>query len=295
MNNFFIKKILHYFYQNDIEVKTDPESLFLRKKIFILLNENNQIFLKLNINNFLESYIKIYNLYFELDKSTTKEKIENTILDIRQLNNILNNTIHRNDLGFYNIYKYPDILNNNEFNNINYIIDNKISFLYDFNKRTPFNFYINNNINHNISHNKDIFLNAIENVIKENNNNIIDSLELKDYMRTRKSNKNIIQKKRAYKINKKNMFKVITKISRYRGVSKNKSKWQAYIRINKKNTYLGSYKNEKIAAQIYDIMSLNKKGLKAKTNFKYSHELIKKIYKTNLDIDDLYKISKQLN
>ena len=101
-----------------------------------------------------------------------------------------------------------------------------------------------------------------------------------------------IRNKKNNKI-KRNIFKVITKISRYRGVSKNRKKWQVYIRIHNKNTYLGTYKSEKLAAIVYDLMSIKKKGINAKTNFKYTKRQIQKIFKLELDINNLFEIASQ--
>lgn len=40
--------------------------------------------------------------------------------------------------------------------------------------------------------------------------------------------------------------------SKYRGVSKNKSKWQMMIMINQKKVYIGAIQNELDAAKYYD-------------------------------------------
>ena len=50
--------------------------------------------------------------------------------------------------------------------------------------------------------------------------------------------------------------------SEFRGVSKNGGKWQAFIRYNKRKTYLGSFRNPLKAARLYDIFSLLNRGLK---------------------------------
>ena len=89
---------------------------------------------------------------------------------------------------------------------------------------------------------------------------------------------------------KKYKLKVIKRFSRYRGVCKNRKKWQVYIMINKKNTYLGSYRSEKMAAKIYDLFAIKKNGINAKTNFRYNNILINKITKLNINIYDLIKL-----
>ena len=53
-------------------------------------------------------------------------------------------------------------------------------------------------------------------------------------------------------------------MSKYKSVSKNKKKCQIYIFIQGKNTYLGTYILEKIAAKIYDFMALKKMVIKLK-------------------------------
>ena len=52
---------------------------------------------------------------------------------------------------------------------------------------------------------------------------------------------------------------------------------------NKGKSYVGSYSSEEFAAKIYDILAIKLRGIKARTNFKYTYEQIKKI--VNLDFD----------
>ena len=65
--------------------------------------------------------------------------------------------------------------------------------------------------------------------------------------------------------------------SRYRGVSRNGNQWQVLIMVNKKKRYVGSYSNEEEAARAYDKVALQNHGNKAKTNFDYNEEEVKKI------------------
>lgn len=58
--------------------------------------------------------------------------------------------------------------------------------------------------------------------------------------------------------------------SQFRGVSKNKFKWQMMIMINQRKVYLGAIKTENIAARFYDYIAILSQGLNAKTNFSYS-------------------------
>ena len=60
--------------------------------------------------------------------------------------------------------------------------------------------------------------------------------------------------------------------SQYRGVSKNKAKWQVMIMGNFKKMYFGAIKSEKEAALFYDKLAIVSHGIKAKTNFDYSRQ-----------------------
>jgi hypothetical protein len=50
--------------------------------------------------------------------------------------------------------------------------------------------------------------------------------------------------------------------------------------VNKRKRYVGSFSDEEEAARIYDKVSLQNHGCKAKTNFLYSEEEIKNIIKS---------------
>ena len=85
--------------------------------------------------------------------------------------------------------------------------------------------------------------------------------------------------------------------SKYRGVSKNGNKWQVLIMINNKKCYLGNYPSEDLAARIYDIQAIKSWGIKARTNFVYDNNQIKKIYnkKINIKCNKISDILAQLN
>ena len=50
--------------------------------------------------------------------------------------------------------------------------------------------------------------------------------------------------------------------------------------------YIGTFNSEEIAARIYDIVSIKKKGIKSKTNFLYNNEQIKRILQVNINFKD---------
>ena len=75
-----------------------------------------------------------------------------------------------------------------------------------------------------------------------------------------------------------------TRRSHYIGVSKNGDVWQALIMIDKKKTYIGTYRTEVDAAKAYDFYAIALKHLSAKTNFDYTLNEIKNMvanYYTN--------------
>lgn len=98
------------------------------------------------------------------------------------------------------------------------------------------------------------------------------------------------------KLNKINFIIRKERTSKYRGVSKNGSKWQVLIMINNKKNYLGSYLTEELAARVYDIQAIKSWGIKAKTNFVYNNIQIKQILerKINLKSDNLPDIINQI-
>lgn len=58
--------------------------------------------------------------------------------------------------------------------------------------------------------------------------------------------------------------------SQYRGVSKNKAKWQVMIMGNFKKMYFGAIEDEREAALFYDKLAIVSHGIKARTNFNYT-------------------------
>ena len=65
--------------------------------------------------------------------------------------------------------------------------------------------------------------------------------------------------------------------SKFRGVSRNKNKWQMMIMINQKKVYVGAIASENDAAKYYDSIAIICQGLSAKTNFNYDSKKIKQI------------------
>lgn len=64
-----------------------------------------------------------------------------------------------------------------------------------------------------------------------------------------------------------NMGEDMFRGSKFRGVSRNKNKWQMMIMINQKKVYIGAIQNENDAAKYYDSIAIICQGMSAKTNF----------------------------
>ena len=240
--------------KNENEDITDNELYFLVKQAKTLLNDNNQIILKYDDNIILKKFNNP-EIYLELKRAIFKI---NSLLDIfNNNNNDINNSKEKENL-INNLLYSNNELNNNISNDNNIIIDLG-----------------------NIFHSKK------KNTIDSNKNNKC-SLEVNENVKQYKIKK--FKNTNKFINKKRNIFMTSDKISRYRGVSLNKNKWQAYIWMNNKNTYLGTYSSEKIAAIIYDVMAIKKNGQKAKTNFKYNSKEIKKIDKINIDINYLLEM-----
>ena len=137
-----------------------------------------------------------------------------------------------------------------------------------------------------------------KNIVDLQTNNEIKVFKNKKVVYINKNLLNSYSTSRAIKKFKKINF-VIRKnrSSKYRGVSKNGSKWQVLIMINKQKNYLGNYLDEDLAARIYDIQAIKTWGIKAKTNFVYNKNQIKNIYnkKINIKCNDVSDIMAQIN
>ena len=177
-----------------------------------------------------------------------------------------------------------DFYNNlNLYNNIKKIDDiNHINF----HKNVLVNSNINNNNNYyNIIHSTNEC--KINQNIENNNKN---NLEIKDNTKDlviKIESQNISNESNNLSINKKKI-KLKNKYSKYRGVTKNKKKWQVCFWMKGKNFYVGSYSSEILAAKIYDIIAIRKKGNKAKTNFKYNIKQINEI--SNINVNNIFEI-----
>ena len=294
-NNLFFSKnnILQNEFTGDNILKFGFYSQFIRSPF---IYDNNSNLKNVPINNYSNILISKYK----------EKQINNDNL----INNIMNNpNFSLNEKEFYNPdFNYIEDQNKgNIYNNIN--INNNVN-----------NIDIDNNINSNISNscclnNKKPFkkkylftVDHFENIRRKrkvykkyikkiDKNNEIKVLKNKKVVYVNSSLLNSYSTSKNIKLFNKITFICKNKrTSKYRGVSKNGNQWQVLMMINKRKTYIGSYDSEAVAARIYDIISIKYRGIKARTNFKYTYNQIKKICQADIDIKDknIYNIFIQL-
>jgi len=248
------------------------------------MNINNNLIKIINSTTKIENYLDYEYLIYLLRKNYKK---------LIFLGNKRNHDVDNQNISQNKIFAKLNCINNNNFQN------NTKNKLLEINNDLKKQYCLKNNKNFESNNlNKKQFI--IENTINENN---IDSLTLNQFIKKNKIN--IIDKeffdtqKKVIKYNKKvyvNKYTIKKKIkkkknnngknkrsSKYRGVSKNGQNWQVIMMSKKNKPYIGTYNSEEIAARIYDIASIKKNGINAKTNFLYNSEQIERIFKINID------------
>lgn len=186
--------------------------------------------------------------------------------------------------------KFINYSNFNKINrNKNYYDNNN---LYEIENR-DYIFINNSNVKKNKLNkskiNKDI--NELKNTINICSNEMISDINKKDNLnkneiRVKKNNKFVYMNKLLIKTKikpKEIIFEKKRRSSRYRGVSKNGSKWQVIISSKYNKGYIGNYETQEIAARVYDIISIKNKGIKARTNYEYNIHQIQKINEEYID------------
>ena len=264
-NNLISNRMFHSS-QNSLSNANPNLNIFLQKKRN--LNELSEIFCENNriiINNF--NFVEKENVCNNSSNENMNDNynITNNISNHDNDNNINQTTI--------NILKKDNSKINSSDNNI--IIKNKYFNISNIFKSEKVNQNNNNNI-----------LNKTESVLSTNteNNNEIKVLKNNKvvYVNSYLLNSPSTSKK-LKKLKKITFIGKSKRSSQFRGVSKNGNQWQVLLMFKKSKSYVGSYNSEEIAAKIYDILAIKLRGVKARTNFKYSYEQIKKIGDTDFD------------
>ena len=309
-NNNLISNRMFHSSQNSLSNANPNLNIFLHKKRN--LNELSEIFCENNRITVLEKN-RVQNLKKNKNVECEDNEFENEIDRIKiisESNSNSNNSIINN----FNFVEKENVCNNssNENMNDNYYITNNISN-HDNDKtinQTTINILKKDNSKINSSDNNIIIKNKyfnISNIFKSekvnqnNNNNITNKTESVLSTNTENNNEIKVLKNNkvvyvnSYLLNSPSTSKKLKKLkkitfigkskrsSQFRGVSKNRNQWQVLLMFKKSKSYVGSYNSEEIAAKIYDILAIKLRGVKARTNFKYSYEQIKKIGDTDFD------------
>lgn len=307
-NNNLISNRMFHSSQNSLSNANPNLNIFLQKKRN--LNELSEIFCENNRITFLEKN-RVQNLKKNRNVECEENEFDNEINRIKiisESNSNSNNCIINN----FNFAEKENACNNssNENMNDNYYITNNISNHDNDNtiNQVTINILKKDNSKINSSDNNNIknkYFN-ISNIFKsekvnQNNNNITNKTESVLSTNTENNNEIKVLKNNkvvyvnSYLLNSPSTSKKLKKLkkitfigkskrsSQFRGVSKNGNQWQVLLMFKKSKSYVGSYNSEEIAAKIYDILAIKLRGVKARTNFKYSYEQIKKIGDTDFD------------
>jgi len=263
-----------------------------------LINQNFSFYnnsLSLNIEKEPKDlYIVQKGINFSIQKVINFSIIENN-----KQQNELNNVINAPQL--YPVNKKIINLEKYYFEEYNSYLE-KIKNFHAFKDEIKRSLISNNSTenNHNIKHK---YFCVKKNLIKKHIFDFETNNEIKVFKNNKVVyiNKNLLNKNSASrgikKLKKINFIITKKRSSKYRGVSKNGNKWQSLIMVNKKNYFLGRYPSEEFAARVYDIQAIKAWGIKAKTNFVYDNNQIKKIYlkKINIKCNDISDIMAQIN
>jgi len=260
------KRGQNFFNNNDNEYKEKRIDFKLEKVKTI--NDNNSDSNKIVINN--------SNL---IEKEKGYENKNNININV---NNVVFNILNFNNENIINKNKINENKINNQFENINsrqnlsdsnVIMKNKY-----FKLISPASEEKSSENNTKIKESPILNYNDNSNEVKVLKNNKV--VYVNSYLlKSPSTSKNL------KKLNKVAFIGRSKRSSRFRGVSKNGNQWQVLLMHKKSKSYVGTYNSEELAAKIYDILALKYRGIKARTNFKYSYQQIKKISEINFDIN----------
>ena len=236
-------------------------------------------------SNLNSSFINNFNL---IEKKNKSYNSDNTSLNINHIGD--KNLICHNDDAFNsNKINEKDAKNffNNQMENNN--IDSK-------NDSPQCNIIIKNkyfSITNTIFEEK-LNVNDKINTLNRKESPTLDGSENNNEVKVLKNNKAVYvnscllnspsESKNLKKLNKIAFIGRSKRSSKFRGVSKNGNQWQVLLMHKKGKSYVGSYNSEELAAKIYDILAIKYRGVKARTNFKYTFNQIKKIGDIDFDI-----------
>ena len=251
--------------KNENEFDTELENNKLISDTYS--NSNNSI---INGSSFAEKENKLENYISYKNNDSNFNNIINNLINCKQNDNINKPIIIKNNnKKFENINSNP---HSSDSTNIN--IKNKYFDITNYESEEKIN---NNNIINTKKESPIVVDNERNNEIKVLKNN--KAVYVNSYLLNSPS-----ASKKLKQLNKITFIGKSKRSSKFRGVSKNGNQWQVLLMYKKGKSYVGSYSSEEFAARIYDILAIKLRGVKARTNFKYSYEQIKKIGDNDFDI-----------
>ena len=251
--------------KNENEFDTELENNKLISDTYS--NSNNSI---INGSSFAEKENKLENYISYKNNDSNFNNIINNLINCKQNDNINKPIIIKNNnKKFENINSNPDSLDSTNNN-----IKNKYFNITNYESEEKIN---NNNIINTKKESPIVVDNERNNEIKVLKNN--KAVYVNSYLLNSPS-----ASKKLKQLNKITFIGKSKRSSKFRGVSKNGNQWQVLLMYKKGKSYVGSYSSEEFAARIYDILAIKLRGVKARTNFKYSYEQIKKIGDNDFDI-----------
>jgi len=251
--------------KNENEFDTELENNKLISDTYS--NSNNSI---INGSSFAEKENKLENNISDKNNDSNFNNIINNLINCKQNDNINKPIIIKNNnKKFENINSNPDSLDSTNNN-----IKNKYFNITNYESEEKIN---NNNIINTKKESPIVVDNERNNEIKVLKNN--KAVYVNSYLLNSPS-----ASKKLKQLNKITFIGKSKRSSKFRGVSKNGNQWQVLLMYKKGKSYVGSYSSEEFAARIYDILAIKLRGVKARTNFKYSYEQIKKIGDNDFDI-----------
>ena len=251
--------------KNENEFDTELENNKLISDTYS--NSNNSI---INGSSFAEKENKLENYISYKNNDSNFNNIINNLINCKQNDNINKPIIIKNNnKKIENINSNPDSLDSTNNN-----IKNKYFNITNYESEEKIN---NNNIINTKKESPIVVDNERNNEIKVLKNN--KAVYVNSYLLNSPS-----ASKKLKQLNKITFIGKSKRSSKFRGVSKNGNQWQVLLMYKKGKSYVGSYSSEEFAARIYDILAIKLRGVKARTNFKYSYEQIKKIGDNDFDI-----------
>ena len=260
-NQTFLQRKRNFDYSNNL-ISDNQNSI---NSQFSFFDEKRGLNLEINENcNQNESNLEINNNIISNDLNLTNNSINNSHFFEKKNKNEYNNIMNCNTNSNINDIVYSDLDGNNSNNN------NKTNFFNIFNTglKTKSNDNNDNSLLLNESDNNEI------KVLKNNKVVYVNNYLLNSYSTAKK----------IKKFNKIAFVGRSKRSSKFRGVSRNGNQWQVLIMLKRGKSYVGSYNSEELAARIYDILALKYRGVKARTNFKYTSKQINKIREMDIDI-----------